>query len=183
MMTITCNDQVLSLASDVVAKMTILMAAIGEKTRIYSYRSNTVVALAGGKSNPFKGRITKQSVVTCRSNANYEKTVRAHQVHDGLVPDFVAEESKIGAPVLVDGCKSPFLYNSNTSLVYLETFTNKSVKSVYFLDGVETKKDPAWNFPKVYAPSQGGITNTIAPRTLKLESILAIRANKIEVTF
>lgn len=181
---ITCGEKNLDLAKAVVRKMLALQAAIGESSTFYSISLRTTVALAGGKKNVFKDRVEALTVAGCRSNASYEATVRAQQAREGMSADFVAEESRVGKAVQIDGKPSIFLYNENKGSIYVVTHQQRVTSKTYLLDGVKAEKSEDWNFPnRSEEPAQGGIFKKISVRTPKLESITGVRANKMKLFF
>lgn len=140
----------------------------------------TTATLTGGKSNPFQGRVTKRVTnASVMAFANkyvngYEAMVKRRLKDEGKDADnFVLGPRAWGTRV--DGLP---LVTHNDS-VYLDVIFSHSGDTEYLVDGVVT--DPATITglkASEVSGEQGGLDNKVVIRTINLENVRTIRANK-----
>ncbi len=142
--------------------------------------TETQVKLAGGKSNPLQGRVTK---VTIRSNVMvfqnklsnaYENMVKRRLEKEGRDPEsFVLSPRKWGEREQ----GTPFVTHNGNE--YLEVIFLKAGDTHYRVDGIVTPREQIEGLPYDKEEAhQGGLDNKVIIRTFAFESILAITIDK-----
>jgi hypothetical protein len=150
------------------------------------------VELAGGRSNPHQGKVTKlmegSLVMLFKNGSGYHNMVNRRlkkQAEEGvfLTEDLfslLTSEWKPGPRAWGERVKdTPFITHKGN--MYLECIFLKAGKVKYFLDGVEAPKDQIIGLKEKEEGHQGGLTNKVIIRTFAIESILKIRKSKREM--
>lgn len=141
------------------------------------------VKLAGGKKNPFQGRVQKKTVgsnVMIFSNTDfspYKAMVQRRMVAEGKDPtEFELKPRAWGIRV----GNSPFIEHNGKH--YLEVIFKNAGQSQYFVDGVATDKSEIQGLPEEKEEltesekeSQGGISDKVVVRTYSIDSIVELR--------
>jgi hypothetical protein len=132
-------------------------------------------AVIGGikQTNPFFGRIAKESTVNAQINFNYENAVNNRREKEGSDRDFQTAGLKWGNK------------NHNNSIVYnngqwyLQVRVLKGYGTRYFVDGKETPKSEIEAYLPVKKEGSGrqGVEDEIIIRTYKLDNINSITMN------
>ena len=140
----------------------------------------TVVKLTGGKKNEMQGRVEKVTLGSTimlftnkRSNA-YDNMVKRRLEQEGKDPEsFVLKPRKWGDRIP----NTPFIEHKGE--MYLDVIYHKAGKTHYLLDGQPIDKTDIIGLPedRVDHKQQAGLNNQVKVRTLKMESIVAIRYN------
>jgi hypothetical protein len=83
-------------------------------------------------NNPYFDKVIKLSKRNYLSGNNYQDRVRSNQIKEGLEPDFVSEENKVGTHV-----SKCVLFNDNTNSFYFEVepFDEIKPKVEYIFEG------------------------------------------------
>lgn len=142
--------------------------------------TETEVKLAGGRSNPLQGRVTKvtmRSNVMVFSNKNtnaYDNMVKRRLEQEGKDPEsFVLSPRAWG----IRETGTPFVTHNGNE--YLEVIFLKAGATHYRVDGVITPKEQIPGLPtRKEEGEQGGLDNKVIIRTYAVESILAITVDK-----
>ncbi len=146
--------------------------------------TETSVKLKGGKGNPLQGKVTKKTLgasVMVFTNANssaYGDMVKRRLVKEGKDP----ESFELGKRAWGERIKgTPFIEHKEQK--YLEAIFLNSGKSEYFVDGIKTPKEDIEGLPvvKVNEESQGGLEDKVIIRTFKVDSIIGMRIDGMEV--
>ena len=148
----------------------------------------TSVKTAGGKKNPFADKVFSKSTNTVQGLIDYQAAVNRRREAEGIETDFISQDSKVGSRVYIDGKASIFLANMNTGCIYVQYSHLKTQQREYIVNGEtfpEAKDE--WNLytpPKRdAAETSQGVENQVVIRSPKLESILAISAGGMQITF
>jgi hypothetical protein len=142
----------------------------------------TNVKLAGGKANPFQGRVTKRMtkasvMVFQNKNSNaYENMVERRLIAEGKDPKaFVLGERKWGTRIP----NTPFITHKDA--LYLEVIFLKPGETELLVDGKPYNGEiPGLDDDEKEPTGQGGLENQVIIRTFKAESIERIRVDKQE---
>lgn len=143
-------------------------------------KTQTLVNLTGGKSNPQQDRVTKknESVVMVFQNKKqnaYDNMVKRRLEQEGKDPEsFVLGPRKWGNRL--QGC--PLVEHKGQ--YYLEVIYINSPNFVeYYLDGNPIKKENIIGLPERKEDNgQAGLDNKVVIRTYKLSSIIQMTLNK-----
>lgn len=151
--------------------------------------TEVVVKLAGGKSNPYQGRLTKRltganvSVYGNVHTSGYENKVKRNLAKEGKDPDsFTAQPLSWGKRI------PGTAFIEHNGKYYVSVIFNHPGTVEYFLDGqpVDLKIPPLgaenWlTIPErsVNPNSQGGLSedNKVIPRAYSIDSIIEARVN------
>ena len=145
----------------------------------------TDVKLTGGKTNPYKDRVTKASVgnsvqVFTNKNTNaYENMVKRRLEKEGKNPeDFKLGERKWGTRIP----NTPFVEHDGA--LYLEVIFLKSGESTIMVDGTPVSAEKLAQIPGMpqekEPTGQGGLENQVIIRTFKADSIKRVRVDGVE---
>lgn len=140
----------------------------------------TSVTLRGGKKNIMQGRVNKVTtglnvmVYTNKTSSAYVNMVRKRLNDEDKNPDdYVQQPRRWGERIP----NSPFI--THKGAFYLEYIVLHSGQVHYELDGEEIDPDKIEGLPPTpTGGEQGGLENKVIIRTVKVDSILAIRANR-----
>ena len=140
----------------------------------------TDVKLAGGKKNPFQGRVQKRTtgsnvMVFQNKHVNsYEAMVKRRLAQEGKNPaDFVLGPRQWGHRIE----NTPFVEHNDKH--YLEVIFLKPGPVEVLVDGVVTDPATIDGYPaRAEESEQGGLENKVIIRSYSLDSIKAISINK-----
>jgi hypothetical protein len=149
--------------------------------------TETVVPLKGGKSNPMKGRVTKQvtgSSVMVFQNKNtnaYEAMVQRRLTAEGKNPeDFQLSPRTWGERI--ENLPIVTHNKDGETRFYLEVIFLKAGTVEFFLDGSPIARNQIVGLDETEEGRQGGLENKVVIRTFSLDSIKAIRIDHQQYT-
>ncbi len=147
--------------------------------------TETEVALKGGKSNPYKGRVTKKMtgasvmVFSNTGGSAYESVVKNRLIKEGKDPMTFSVGPRAWG-TRIEG--TPFIEHNEK--LYLEVIFLKSGKTEYFVDGKpqdDMSEIPGFEKKEeatvVNPESQGGIENKVVIRTFDVGNVTEIRVD------
>lgn len=141
----------------------------------------TKVKLKGGKKNLLQGRVTKRMtgasvMIFQNKNINgYDAMVKRRLVNEGKsAEDFTLSARSWGTRIV----NTPFVEHKGQ--YYLEVIFLKAGNTEVLLDGEVVDSNTIEGYP-VSSPAgkQGDLDNKVIIRTFKIDSITAIKVNKI----
>lgn len=163
-------------------KLTTLFSAVNGASFI-GLDTKTVPVLAGGKSNPMQGRVTKvmtgaSVMVFQNKNSNaYENMVQRRLVAEGKNP----ESFSLGKRTWGERVENtPVVIHKGQE--YLEVIFLKAGKSHYELDGQPVDEKSVIGLKESATPTQGGLDNTVYIRTFAKDSITKLKIDGVTVT-
>lgn len=139
------------------------------------------VKLSGGRSNPYQGRVTKQSIgasvmVFQNKKINgYNAMVHRRLEKEGKNSASFKLSPRVWGSRIED---TPFVVHKGE--YYLEVIFLHPGKNQYLLDGKPIDKSSISGLPKNSSPTQGGLSDSVIVRVFKLSSIKSIRIDKTE---
>jgi hypothetical protein len=143
--------------------------------------TETAVKLTGGQKNPLQGRVSKITIgsnVMVFSNKHvnaYDNMVKRRLAAEGKDPESFQLSPRAWGQRETG---TPFVNHNGNE--YLEVIFLKAGDVHYRVDGILTPKDQIPGLPaRSEEGEQGGLQNKVIIRTYAVESIIAIRVDKM----
>jgi hypothetical protein len=119
--------------------------------------------------NPFlTSDVIKESLITGKIKFNYTSEVNKQRLNEGKDADFVGGKRPWGEK---DGCFISHIGKDGRTEFYMDVMVEKSHKSVYFVNGVETKKEDLKPYFPAESPNRQGVDNQVFVRSVKLGNV------------
>ena len=141
--------------------------------------TETAVKLAGGKSNPLQGRVTKRTIGSSvmvfqnKHSSSYGDMVQRRLQKEGKDPkSFEVGPRSWGTRIP----NTPFIEHKGQH--YLEVIFLKGGSSAYFVDGNETPQSAIEGIPTSRPSPQGGLDDKVIIRAFKIDSITKLTIGK-----
>lgn len=155
-------------------------------TKIGSIDTVTNVDLKGGKSNPYRGRITKHTMganvifINDNNDSSYQRMVRKRLVQEGMdAANFSVGPRPWGERIQ----GTPLIQHKDTMYVQV-VHLRKPTNIVYKLDGqivIDINTVPGFTANKSEG-RQGGLVKKVIVRTPKISSIHAVKMGDLSVS-